>query len=273
MRLCYSCQSWIGVLHCSFLPSSENSLKFSSHRSLMNLTLKISILCTPKSFWTDWWPTVKPRSSWRFVGWACELIIWLDLCLLHMLTYLVCWSLLLDDRTPSALSRFCGGYPARAPSFSLQLFHKVYAWCLRGTISLFDMARQGCNGVEFFNYACRNSMVKPTFFMNVVVEYFVWTRSDFACDKICVCLCLLDWPQSLEFNEALPCTNWRISSRQASSDGGLNIEPEAWDTKETRKAGRPVSRFPAQVGIRSVLFFLNVYPLRFFAPYVLYDIS
>lgn len=123
-------------------------LKFFSHGSFMNLTLKISILCTPRSFWTDWWPTVNPLSSWRFVGWACELIIWLARCLSHMLTYLVWWSLLLDDRTPSALSRFCGGHPARAPSFSLQLFHKVFAWCLRGTFSLFSMVRQRHNGLE-----------------------------------------------------------------------------------------------------------------------------
>lgn len=38
---------------------------------------------------------------------------------------------------------------------------------------MFDMARQGYNGVENFNYACRYSMVKPTFLMNVVVEDFL----------------------------------------------------------------------------------------------------
>ena len=33
---------------------------------------------------------------------------------------------------------------------------------------------------------------------------------------------------------------------QASSDGGLNIEPEAWENKDPKRGGRPVSRFPAQ---------------------------
>ena len=33
---------------------------------------------------------------------------------------------------------------------------------------------------------------------------------------------------------------------QASGDGGLNIEPEAWENKDAKKNGRPVSRFPAQ---------------------------
>ncbi|KAG0616586.1 hypothetical protein M758_5G126500 [Ceratodon purpureus] len=37
---------------------------------------------------------------------------------------------------------------------------------------------------------------------------------------------------------------------EASSDGGLNIEPEAWENKDAKKNGRPVSRFPAQVRVR-----------------------
>ncbi|CAK9859660.1 unnamed protein product [Sphagnum jensenii] len=38
---------------------------------------------------------------------------------------------------------------------------------------------------------------------------------------------------------------------EASSDGGLNLEPGAWENKDTRKSGRQQSsRFPAQVRVR-----------------------
>uniref|UniRef100_A0A7I4CRB1 DCD domain-containing protein n=1 Tax=Physcomitrium patens TaxID=3218 RepID=A0A7I4CRB1_PHYPA len=37
---------------------------------------------------------------------------------------------------------------------------------------------------------------------------------------------------------------------EATSDGGLNIDPEAWENKETKKGGGPVSRYPAQVRVR-----------------------
>ncbi|CAK9272135.1 unnamed protein product [Sphagnum jensenii] len=37
---------------------------------------------------------------------------------------------------------------------------------------------------------------------------------------------------------------------EASSDGGLNLEPGAWEIKDTRKNTRQSSRFPAQVRVR-----------------------
>jgi hypothetical protein len=47
---------------------------------------------------------------------------------------------------------------------------------------------------------------------------------------------------------------------QASSDGGLNLEPGAWEIKDTRKNTRQSSRFPAQVAfsIMALMSFLDM---------------